>query len=217
MKDLPLLFEDGDGMGFGWMILGYFFVFFDLNFGKVNIFPDWIGFILLFIGASKLVKMIGNPSFFILKKTYFLLIVLSIIDWLNKCPLLNGVNNNTETIQGRIFSLIFIIAFFSLSVYTFFHLFKGIEFEAKKINALDLASQANSVLKQVIVFQIMNGLFYLISVFFSDGQSLTFSFDGIFIFLFIIILILFIYIYAKVLSLLNRTNLLFSTQFKKMI
>jgi hypothetical protein len=102
----------GHKMGFSRMDLGFFFIFFDFNFDKINILPDLLGYILIYLGVSQLISRMANHYFSFLKKTCVLLISLTALDMLIKYSFLNGVINNPATIQGKGFLILFIVMIF---------------------------------------------------------------------------------------------------------
>lgn len=198
-------------MGFSTMILGFFFVFFDFNLGKINILPDLIGYLIIYFGASGVVGRMPNKYFSVLKKACGLLIALSGLDMIiNYSSVLNGVINNPATIQGRVFLLLFTMTTISMLVYFFRNLTKGIEWEAEKAGEENLAAKARRVFKLVLIYQLIVGFFSIIAVFLTKQQNLTYSIDGVFgLFIIIAVLIVIIYIFVHVRSLLKQAEVTF--------
>lgn len=202
-------------MGFSKMIFGFFFVFFDFNLGKINILPNLIGYILLYLAVSQVIKRMDNKYFLNIRKVSVLLIFLSALEMMIKySAVLNGVIDNPATIQGRVFSFLFNSTILSLFVYLFYNLAKGIEWEAEKLEAQTLVTKAQVVYKLVLISQILAGFFLLSGLIFHNQQSLTFSTGGgLAIGIIIVVLIAYIYVFVQVSQLLKQAETTFSGSF----
>ncbi|WHY87491.1 hypothetical protein QNH39_06455 [Neobacillus novalis] len=199
-------------MGFSTMILGFFFIFFDFNFGKINILPDLIGYIFIYFAAAKVISKMGNRYFAIFKKTCLLLIFLNALDMFIKySSFLDGVINNPETIQGRVFVVLFTITYLSMMVYMFFHLTKGIEMAAEELDNKSLAEKARKVFRLFSIYTMSIAAVNLIAIIVFKQPFPTISIDGLSAFLLIIaVMAALIYVFVQVCSLLNRAEIAFS-------
>ncbi|ETI66555.1 hypothetical protein [Neobacillus vireti] len=199
-------------MGFSTMIVGFFFIFFDFNFGNINILPDLIGYIFIYFAAVKVISKMGNKYFAIFKKTSLLLIYLNALDMVIKhSSVLNGVINNPVELQGRVFLVLFTITYLSIMVYMFFYLAKGIELAAEGLDNKSLAEKARRVFRLVFIYSLSIAAVNLTSIIFFKHSSPTISIEGLSALLLIIaVMAALIYVFVQVCSLLNRAENTFS-------
>jgi hypothetical protein len=129
-------------VGFRLLLLGFIFIFFQLNIGSINLLPDVVGYILILSGTNMLLASFQNDRFVHVKYASMLLIPLSALDlFIRHSAVLNGVINNAQ-ISGRVFSLIFSALTTVLLIYCVYHLCKGIAQEAQHIGNTETASKA---------------------------------------------------------------------------
>jgi hypothetical protein len=199
-------------MGFSMMIVGFFFIFFDLNFGKINILPDLIAYIFIYFAAAKVISKMENKYFVIFKKTSLLLIFLNALDlFIKYSSFLDGVINNPETMQGGVFVVLFTITYLSMMVYMFFHLTKGIEMAAEELDNKSLAEKARKVFRLFSIYTMSIAAVNLIAIIVFKQPFPTISLDGLSAFLLIIaVMATLIYVFVQVCSLLNRAENTFS-------
>jgi hypothetical protein len=192
-------------MGFRTILVGFIFIFFNINLGEVNILPDVVGYILLFIGSNILKSKLDNDFFSVVKTSSLILIFLSFLDLLIKhSDVLNGVINNTQAIQGKVFSLIFYFTIISLLTYCLYNLCKGIEKEANGVGKKELATKARKGFVIFAVYQFFFFIFFLVGTIVGK-QEASFNGGGA-IFIFIVVGIVMIYVIATLFSLLNQAE-----------
>lgn len=193
-------------MGFGTMIVGFFFIFFNFNLGPVNIFPDIIGYVLLYVGAGEVTRHMKNNNFEILKKPSLLLIALSALGIIVKySDVLNGALNQGLTTGSKIYAItnIFLIAF--LSIFYFFHLAKGIKEEAGKLDNAALEEQTDKTFKLYLVFQTIGAVVFIGATLLAKG-AVTYQLGGEGFFLVFGLLAIYIYLFIQVRKMLKLAN-----------
>ena len=198
-------------MGFGTMIVGFFFIFFNFNLGPVNIFPDIIGYVLLYVGAGEVTRHMKNSNFEILKKPSLLLIALSALGIIVKySDVLNGALNQGMTTGSKLYSItnIFLITF--LSIFYFFHLAKGIKEEAGKLDNAALEGQTDKTFKLYLVFQTIGAIVFIGATLLAKG-SVTYQLGGEGFFLVFGLLAIYIYLFIQVRKMLKLANSTFSS------
>ncbi|RHW32442.1 hypothetical protein D1B31_21195 [Neobacillus notoginsengisoli] len=193
-------------MGFGTMIVGFFFIFFNFNLGPVNIFPDIIGYVLLYVGAGQIFRHIQNRNFTMAKKTSLLLIVLSALGIIVKyVEILNGVLNNSLAAEGKLYmsTTLFLTAF--LSIFFFFHLAKGIGEEAGKLGNANLQETAEKTYKLYTVFQVIGAVVFIGATLLTKN-TVTYQLGGEGFFLVFGLLALYIYLFIQVRKMLKLAS-----------
>ncbi|CEG25427.1 hypothetical protein [Bacillus sp. B-jedd] len=193
-------------MGFGTMIVGFFFIFFNFNLGPVNIFPDIIGYILLYVGAGEVSRHVKNSNFEILKKPSLLLVALSVLGIIVKySDVLNGALNQGLTVESKLYSIatIFLTAF--LSIFYFFHLAKGIKEEAGKLEHTELDEKAEKTFKLYLTFQAIGAIVFIGATLLAKG-SVTYQLGGEGFFLVFGLLAIYIYLFIQVRKMLKLAN-----------
>ncbi|RDU36627.1 hypothetical protein DRW41_11235 [Neobacillus piezotolerans] len=193
-------------MGFGTMIVGFFFVFFNFNFGPVNLFPDLVGYILLCIGGNQLAGRIDNKHFYVLGKTAKLLIALSVLDlFVKNSSILNGAINGPDTIEGRLFIGITTLLTVFLSVFFFYNLSTGISEEAGKGGNSELAERAAKTNKLFMVYQLAGAIILLGTLIFV-GEVVQYQIGGSGFFLMIGLIIVILYLFVQVRKMLKLAS-----------
>ncbi|WP_053364941.1 hypothetical protein [Bacillus sp. FJAT-27245] len=196
-------------MGFGTMIVGFFFIFFNFNFGPVNLFPDIVGYILLCIGGDRLAGRIDNKHFHVLGKTALLLIAMSVLDlFVKNSSILNGAINAADSIEGRLFIGITTLLTVLLSVFFFYNLSKGISEEAGKEDNSDLAERAAKTNKLFMIYQAAGAIILLGSVIFA-GEVVQLQIGGPGVLLIIGLIVVILYLFLKVRKMLKLASEVF--------
>ncbi|WP_316570671.1 hypothetical protein [Neobacillus sp. YIM B06451] len=193
-------------MGFGTMAVGFFFIFFNFNIGPVNLFPDIIGHILLFIGGYRLAGHMDNKRFQVLGKTALLLIAMSVLElFVKNSSILNGAINATDTIEGRLFIGITTLLSVALAVFFFHNLSTGISEEALEKGNSDLAERAANTNKLFIIFQAV-GAFVLLGGLIFAGEVVQLQFGGIGILLMVGLIAIILYLFIRVRKMLKLAS-----------
>lgn len=202
-------------MGFGTMIVGFFFIFFNFNFGPVNLFPDLVGYILLCIGGNQLARRINNKHFHVLGKTALLLIALSVLELIVKnSSILNGAINAADTIEGRLFIGITTLLTMFLTVYFFYNLSTGISEEAGKDGNSELAERAARTNKLFIVYQAAGAIILLGSLIFV-GEVVQLQLGGPGVLLVIGFLVVILYLFIQVRKMLKLASVTLEEEIKE--
>ncbi|OCA83004.1 hypothetical protein A8F94_17820 [Bacillus sp. FJAT-27225] len=198
-------------MNFGTLIAAYFFLFFNFNLGPINIFPDFIGYILLCLGAVEVSRRGNNSYFSVLQKTSLLLLALSLLDlFIRHSSIVDGILRG-PSIQGRLFTMILLMTMVSLLLYFFFKLTRGIKEEALKIEEATLAWKADKVFKLYFWFQVIYAVIFSLSILFIEHNT-TYELGGAGFFVVIPLFILFIYLFVQVRGLMKLANRKLKTQ-----
>ncbi|WP_059172292.1 hypothetical protein [Bacillus sp. FJAT-27445] len=185
-------------MGFGTMIVGFFFIFFNFNLGPVNIFPDLVGYILLCIGGDRLAGRIDNKHFHVLGKTALLLIAMSVLDlFVKNSSILNGAINAANTIEGKLYIGITSLLTIGLSVFFFYNLSTGISEEASKHGNSELAERALKTNKLYMIYQAAGAIILMAGLVFM-GETVHFELGGEGFLLFAGLMAIFLYLFLKV-------------------
>ncbi|MET1249458.1 hypothetical protein ABWW58_11780 [Sporolactobacillus sp. STCC-11] len=203
-------------MGFRHLLVGFIFIFFQFNIASIDILPDVVGYILVFIGANKLLSSIQNDQFMHVKHSSLLLIPLSALDlFIRHSAVLNGVINNTR-LSGRLFSLTFSAVTTILLIYCVYHLCKGIEQEAQRIGNAELASKANWTGWLFLSYSVVTFLIITTGILFTKDASGTLNLNqtaGVVLFV-----LLFLYMLTtafQLFILLNETRKVFAASLNK--
>lgn len=187
-------------MGFGYIIFGLFFVLFDFHFQKVNILPNFIGFLLINVGLVEIIGRINNSYLQEGKKTLRILIAFSALEMIiGYSSILNGLINNPATFHGKVFSILFVLTYLTLLIYLFFNLTRGLEHEAKKIEALTLSIKLRSLYTLFFIIQSIIGVLSLVGIIINS--KLNFSYTnggGIALLLFILSFAGYIYLFLQI-------------------
>ncbi|QQZ07631.1 hypothetical protein [Heyndrickxia vini] len=192
-------------MGFRTMLIGFIFVFFNINFGEVNLLPDLLGYIIILIGAYTLIGNFKNGSFLKVLHSSIILIVLSGLDlFIKHSIVLNGVINNSTILHGKVFLILFYLINTLLITYCLYQLCKGIEQEATNKENNELQERSK---KTFIVFAIYEACFFLFMLvgILSGDQTTTFNSGWVSI-LFWIGLIIVIFVFSRLFLLLNNAE-----------
>lgn len=192
-------------MGFRTILIGFIFVFFNINFGEVNLLPDLIGYIVVLIGAYTLIGNFKNGFFLKVLHSSIILIVLSCLDlFIKHSTVLNGVINNSHTLQGKVFLILFYLINTLLITYCLYQLCRGIEQEAMNKENNELQERSK---KTFIVFALYEACFFLFMLVgtLSGGQTTTF-YGGWLSILFWIGLIIVIFVFSRLFLLLNKAE-----------
>jgi hypothetical protein len=193
-------------MGFSRMVAGFFFVFFDFNFGNINFLPDLIGYIMILAAVSGPISRMSNKHFSVLKKIAILLLALSALDmFITYSSVLNGMIIDPSAIHNRLFLLLFTIMKISMLVYLFYNLSKGIEQEAQKTDAKGLINKARKTYKLVFIYQMFFGIVTCSTILFVKN-SFTFSAGPIGFVIIIALLIVTISIFINIRSMLKQAE-----------
>ncbi|MGE8206505.1 hypothetical protein ACQKP0_18505 [Heyndrickxia sp. NPDC080065] len=200
-------------MGFRTMLVGFIFILFNINLGNINILPDVIGYGLLFLGSITLRRKFDNEFFSRVKSASLILIILSSLDLLKKHTEVLYVLNNSQTIEGKVFSFLFYLTIVSLFLYCVYNLCRGIEKEANLIESKGLASKSRKVFKIFAIYQLAFFLFLGIG---TIGGSQEFHFSGqAALFIFIVVAIILIYVFVQMFSLLNQAEKTFIASYNE--
>lgn len=193
-------------MGFNRLIIGFIFIFFDFNFINVNILPNFIGYIFFYLGATSLASLLSSEYFTFVKNASRLLIILSIIEsFIDYSSILNNVLNDVQAVHEQIFALIFTLTITSLYLYFVYYLFKGIEYEAIKIEDTTLQLKSKKTLKLMLFYNVIAIIPFLGILFYGNREiNISFAAGPLF---FIVFLIAMVYVFIKVLTLLKYANL----------
>ncbi|WP_043934312.1 hypothetical protein [Bacillus sp. EB01] len=192
-------------MGFGILIAGYFFLFFNFNVGPLNIFPDIVGYALLVWGANEVAGRISNAHFSIIKKASLLLLALGLLDLFLKNSSVMSGTVTSPTVFGRIFSVILLLTMVSLSLYFFYKLTRGIKEEALKVEETALAEKADKVFNLYCIFQVVLTGISAVTIILVENHT-TVDIGGAGFFIIIPIIIFIIYLFVQVRGLLKRSN-----------
>lgn len=160
------------------MLIGFVFIFFHLNINSFDILPDMVGYILVFYGTRTLLSHVHNDQFVYVKFSSLLLILLSGLDFfIQHSVLLNGVINSTQ-FSGRMFSLLFAAVNMSLLAYCVYHLCRGIEQEARRIENIQIASSANRTCMFFLSYLIVTFIFTAAGILFTINSSEVAQLNG---------------------------------------
>jgi hypothetical protein len=193
-------------MGFRTILIGFIFVFFNINFGGINLLPDLIGYVVVLIGAYTLTGNFKNHSFLKVQHSSIILIVLSCLDlFIKHSVVLNGVINNSQTLQGKVFLVLFYLIITLILTYCLFHLCKGIEEEATSKEDIELAEKAK---KTFIVFALYEAFFFLFTLIgtLALGGIHTTTLHGSGSLIFFLLLIIVIFVFSRLFLLLNKAE-----------
>ncbi|MDN3954445.1 hypothetical protein [Sporolactobacillus laevolacticus] len=158
-------------MGFRLLLLGFIFIFFQVNIGSIDLLPDVIGYILIFSGTKSLRSFFQNDRFVYVTYSSLLLIPLSTLDlFIRHSAVLNGVVNNALP-NGKVFSLIFTTLTTFLLIYCVYHVCKGIEQEAQRIGNAEVASKSVWTCWLFLSYKVVTFLFIAAGILFAKDTS----------------------------------------------
>ncbi|MCO7125355.1 hypothetical protein NIE88_06190 [Sporolactobacillus shoreicorticis] len=164
-------------MGFNQIIIGFVFIFFHFTISSIDILPDFIGYLFIFYGTRSLLSHFHNDRFINVKWSSLLLIVLSALDlFIHHSAVLNGVIDNNQ-LSGRLFSFISFIVTATLLAFSIYHLCKGIELEARRIENAELTSKATWTYKFFFSYQLVTVIFHTTALFIAK-RSLELNLTG---------------------------------------
>ncbi|GGI17243.1 hypothetical protein [Gottfriedia solisilvae] len=193
-------------MGFNQLIIGFIFIFFNINLINVNVLPDFIGYIFFYLGATSLVNSLSSEYFTFVKNSSRLLIILSIIEsFIDYSSILNNVLNDVQALHEKIFALIFTLTITTLYLFCVYYLFKGIEHEAIKIEDTTLQIKSKKTLKLMMFYNVI-GIIPFLGILFYGNSEINISFAAGPLF-FIVFLIGMFYVFVKLIRFLKYANL----------
>ncbi len=120
--------------GFKLIIIGYLFNFLDFRLQGIDIIPDFVGYLLIFIGLSKVLDL--NKKFETARFISIILLILSFFE-LYQNPNSYQIHQNIEFFPFLLSSVITII-----SIIYSYCLFIGIKESAQAINDQNLVDKA---------------------------------------------------------------------------
>lgn len=199
-------------MGFTTIIVAFIFIYFNFNLNNLNVLPDFIGYILFYYGVASIMNSLDSEYFLKAKDASKILIVLSILDTIIKhSTVLNNVINDFHTVQGKLFTIIFLLTVTSLFIYSIYNLCKGIEAEANQIGDIQLAEKSREVFRITFIFEIVSCAVLLVSFLIMGQEEVKFTMDGTGAFLvFVVIAIIVLYVFFKMISLLKAAEKAFN-------
>ncbi|MET3196668.1 hypothetical protein [Bacillus sp. OAE603] len=193
-------------MGFNQLIIGFIFIFFNINVINVNVLPDFIGYIFFYLGANSLANSLSSEYFTFVKNSSRLLIILSIIEsFIDHSSILNNVLNDVQAVHEKIFALIFTLTITTLYLFCVYYLFKGIEHEAIKIEDATLQIKSKKILKLMMFYNVI-GIIPFLGILFYGNSEINISFAAGPLF-FIVFLIGMFYVFIKLIRFLKYANL----------
>ncbi len=146
-------------MGFKKIFLGIIFLF-DFRFNGIDIIPDFIGFILIFLGLSEICKL--HEKFNTAKTLSLVLIFISIPDIYNSPTTYTSAQEALANVNPLLF--LFGIVYTILYLFFMYYLFTGIRDVAMERNNNILANRAN--LTWILVFINSIGTYLIFILFF---------------------------------------------------
>ncbi|MFT8709376.1 MAG: hypothetical protein ABF820_08105 [Sporolactobacillus sp.] len=137
------------------LLVGYIFVSLDFNIGRINILPDSIGYLLIFIAARALANSYQNKWFKLAKSASLILLPLSILKlWISHSLILNGSMTSTQ-LSSRLFSFVSTSLMILLLTHCLHSVCRGIEKEAQQEGRSPLVSQAKKTWRAVWPYQLL--------------------------------------------------------------
>ncbi|WP_088043457.1 hypothetical protein [Bacillus sp. EAC] len=199
-------------MGFTTIIFAFIFIYFDFNLNNLNVLPDFIGYILFYYGVASIMNRLGSEYFLKAKDASKILIVLAILDTIIKhSTVLNNVINDFHTIQGKLFTFVFVLTVTSLLIYSIYNLCKGIEVEANQINDIHLVEKSKEVFRITFIFETVSCVVLLVSSLLMGQDEVKFSMDGTgAFFVFVVIAFIVLYVFFRMFSLLKAAEKAFN-------
>ncbi|MFX3616720.1 MAG: hypothetical protein ACE3JK_04280 [Sporolactobacillus sp.] len=162
------------------MLIGFIFIFLDVNLGRINIFPDIVGYAIVFGGALKLFSHFNNKRFVNVKIASLMMIFLTGLDlFIRHSKVLNNVINSSAQLSGRIFSVLYLMVTLSLLAYCIYHLCKAIGEEAHRIGDKQFVGKADHTWHVYCIFQVVFFIFASMGPLIGESRSDSLTFGGV--------------------------------------